>query len=51
MKTLSFVNNDTFQAIGLGTWKATGEVVKKALIDAIDAGYRHIDTAAITATK
>jgi len=47
MKTLSFTNNDTFQSIGLGTWKATGKVVKKAIIDAIDAGYRHIDTAAI----
>lgn len=47
MKTLSFTNNDTFQSIGLGTWKATGETVKKAVIDAINEGYRHIDTAAI----
>jgi len=47
MKTRSFINNDTFQSIGLGTWKATGKVVKTAVIEAINAGYRHIDTAAI----
>ncbi len=47
MKTLSFTNNDTFQCIGLGTWKATGKLVKTAVIEAINAGYRHIDTAAI----
>ena len=47
MKTLSFTNNDTFQCIGLGTWKATGELVKTAVIESINAGYRHIDTAAI----
>ena len=47
MKTLSFTNNDAFQCIGLGTWKATGEIVKTAVIEAINAGYRHIDTAAI----
>ncbi len=47
MKTLSFTNNDTFQCIGLGTWKATGEIAKTAVIDAINAGYRHFDTAAI----
>ncbi len=47
MKTLRFTNNDTIQSIGLGTWKATGETVKTAVIEAINAGYRHIDTAAI----
>lgn len=34
-------------AIGLGTWKATGAEVKKAVKDALHAGYRHIDTAAV----
>ncbi|MDC8004391.1 aldo/keto reductase [Aureisphaera galaxeae] len=47
MKTLTFSNGDSFHAIGLGTWKATGDELKNALIDAIEAGYRHIDTAAV----
>ena len=47
MKTLKFKNNDQMPAIGLGTWKATGEEVKKAVKEALIAGFRHIDTAAI----
>lgn len=47
MKTLAFSNGDRFHAIGLGTWKATGDELKNALTDAIEAGYRHIDTAAV----
>ena len=47
MKTLQFNNKDTMQTIGLGTWKATGNDVKQAVKDALYAGYRHIDTAAI----
>ena len=46
MKTLKFTNEDTMHAIGLGTWKSTGADVKKAVKDALHAGYRHIDTAA-----
>ncbi len=46
MKTLKFTNGDTVHAIGLGTWKSTGADVKKAVKDALHAGYRHIDTAA-----
>lgn len=46
MKTLKFSNGDTMHAIGLGTWKANGNELKKAIKDAIYAGYRHIDTAA-----
>lgn len=45
MKTLKFQNGDTMQAIGLGTWKASGNELKKAIKDAVYAGYRHIDTA------
>ncbi|MCG2418889.1 aldo/keto reductase [Aequorivita sp. F47161] len=45
MKTLKFQNGDTMHAIGLGTWKASGSELKKAIKDAIYAGYRHIDTA------
>lgn len=47
MKTLKFKNGDTMHSIGLGTWKATGAEVKKAVKDALHAGYRHIDTAAV----
>lgn len=46
MKTLKFDNGDTMHAIGLGTWKASGDELKKAVKDALYAGYRHIDTAA-----
>jgi len=47
MKTIEFENKDQMQAIGLGTWKAIGDEVKRAVKDAIEAGVRHIDTAAI----
>lgn len=47
MKTLKFANRDQMPAIGLGTWKARGEEVKNAIKEAIHAGYRHIDTAAV----
>jgi alcohol dehydrogenase (NADP+) len=47
MKTLTFDNGDTMHAIGLGTWKSKGNDVKEAVKDALRAGYRHIDTAAI----
>ncbi|QAA80598.1 aldo/keto reductase [Aequorivita sp. H23M31] len=45
MKTLKFRNGDTIHAIGLGTWKAGGNELKKAVKEALYAGYRHIDTA------
>jgi alcohol dehydrogenase (NADP+) len=47
MKNLVFRNGDTLPILGLGTWKATGNDVKQAVIDAVHLGYRHIDTAAI----
>ncbi len=47
MKTLQFSNGDRMHAVGLGTWKATGNVVKQAVKDAVHAGMRHIDTAAV----
>ncbi len=34
-------------AIGLGTWKAKGKEVKEAVKNALYAGVRHIDTAAV----
>ncbi|KAA3620590.1 MAG: aldo/keto reductase [Flavobacterium sp.] len=47
MKILRYSNGDPMHAIGLGTWKATGETVKYAVKEAVKAGIRHIDTAAI----
>jgi alcohol dehydrogenase (NADP+) len=47
MKTLEFKNGDSLHAIGLGTWKAKGNEVKQAVKEALYAGYRHIDTAAV----
>lgn len=45
MKKLKFQNGDTMHAIGLGTWKARGNDLKRAVKEALYAGYRHIDTA------
>ena len=47
MKTLKFKNEDSIPAVGLGTWKATGDEVKFAVKEALKAGFRHIDTAMI----
>ncbi|PQJ14194.1 aldo/keto reductase [Nonlabens tegetincola] len=47
MKTLKFRNGDELQAIGLGTWKSAPGEVKKAVITALENGYKHIDCAAI----
>ena len=34
-------------SIGLGTWELTGPTAKKSVLDALEAGYRLIDTATI----
>lgn len=47
MKHLSFKNGDQIPALGLGTWKSKPGEVRKAVYWAIQAGYRHIDGAAI----
>ncbi|KAM7539105.1 hypothetical protein Aperf_G00000054534 [Anoplocephala perfoliata] len=45
---LNLSSGSKIPAIGLGTFKTTGrDVVKKAISAALDAGYRHIDTAFI----
>lgn len=38
-------NGVEIPAFGLGTYKAVGGDVQRAVLDAIDAGYRHIDSA------
>lgn len=43
--TLRLNNGYEMPAIGLGTFQATSDEAERAIKDAIDAGYRHIDTA------
>lgn len=47
MKTLSFENGDEIPLIGLGTWKSDPGAVYDAVLEALRAGYRHIDCAPI----
>jgi 2,5-diketo-D-gluconate reductase B len=36
---------DDVPGLGLGTWKLTGDTCTQVVADAIEAGYRHVDTA------
>ena len=47
MRTLSFDNGDELPMIGLGTWKSAPGDVYDAVKYALEAGYRHLDCAAI----
>lgn len=46
--TLTMRTNRSIPSIGLGVFQATpGVTTQRAVLDALEAGYRHIDTAAI----
>ena len=48
MKSYNLNNGVSIPVLGFGTWKAeNGEVAYQAVLEALKAGYRHIDTAAI----
>ncbi|MDR2823685.1 MAG: aldo/keto reductase [Prevotellaceae bacterium] len=47
MKTFTFKNGDTIPVLGIGTWRAQPDEVYEAVLDALRAGYRHIDCAQI----
>jgi diketogulonate reductase-like aldo/keto reductase len=40
-------NGAEIPAIGFGTWQLSGQIALRAVTQALDAGYRHIDTAAM----
>ena len=44
--TLQLRSGDSIPVIGLGTWSMHGAEAQAAVASALDAGFRHIDTAA-----
>lgn len=47
MMKVKLNNGYEMPIVGLGTWRSKPEEVYNAVLDALKAGYRHIDTAAI----
>lgn len=47
MTNKTLANNTTIPVLGLGTWKSASDDAYQAVLEALKAGYRHIDTAMI----
>ena len=47
MKNVELKNGVLIPIVGYGTFKISDEEVEKNVLDALKAGYRHIDTATI----
>ena len=47
MTNIVHANGATIPAIGFGTWRLRGDAALKSVETALEAGYRHIDTAAM----
>lgn len=45
------VRNERIPALGLGTWRLWGEACFQAVTDALEIGYRHVDTAQMYANE
>lgn len=45
MEYVQLASGQRMPAVGLGTWQARAEEIERATLDALDAGYRHFDTA------
>jgi 2,5-diketo-D-gluconate reductase A len=45
--TITFLDGRSIPQIGLGVWQTPNDVAVEAVKTALDAGYRHVDTAAI----
>lgn len=51
MEAFTLVNGVTIPAVGFGTWRAADTDGAAVVSQAIDAGYRHIDTASFYGTE
>lgn len=45
MEYVKLASGHRMPAVGLGTWQARAEEMERAVLDALEAGYRHFDTA------
>ena len=46
-QTLTLTNGTSIPLLGFGTWQITGDDAVRATTAALEAGYRHLDTATV----